>query len=142
MAENDTPLTAAGLSEILTAITDNRELMEKISQIAGPPSTAPSTDTSSTAGGIDAVLSDPALMAKLPAVIEALRPMFSDPHPQASKKEEQATTDNKTGGYGAASKRTALLCALKPYLSPKRCEAIDYIDRMSKMGDLIKNIKH
>ena len=41
---------------------------------------------------------------------------------------------------GATSRHKALLCALKPYLSPARREAADYLLRLSAVGELIKNI--
>ena len=41
---------------------------------------------------------------------------------------------------GTASHHKALLCALKPYLSPARREAAEYLLRLSAVGELIKNI--
>ena len=41
---------------------------------------------------------------------------------------------------GTSSRHKALLCALKPYLSPTRCEAADYLLRLWQMGELIKNM--
>ena len=34
-------------------------------------------------------------------------------------------------------RREALLMALKPYLSPTRCEAVDYLIRMSRISDTL-----
>lgn len=36
--------------------------------------------------------------------------------------------------------RTALLCALKPYMSPRRREAIDYIIKIDRIGDLLHTL--
>ena len=84
----------------------------------GDTPTAPPTD------GLATALATPALMSKLPEVMTAL-----------------------TSGTGAGNakkatpdKRTALLLALRPYLSPARCEAIDYITRIGKLGDMLKNL--
>ena len=41
----------------------------------------------------------------------------------------------------ANTKHEQLLCALKPYLSPSRCEAIDYILKISRMSILLKGFK-
>ena len=139
MADNDNLQNTDGLAELLASITSNKELMETISGIVGSavsqekaPSAEAATSDSPTAG-IGDVLSNPDLMAKLPEVIAVLRPMLSEGGGKSpSKKDTKAD---------AAGRRIALLCALKPYLSPRRCEAIDYIARISKMGDLIKNIK-
>lgn len=46
----------------------------------------------------------------------------------------------KGGGSASPSRREALLYALKPYLSPARCEAADYLLRLWQVGALIKNI--
>jgi hypothetical protein len=39
---------------------------------------------------------------------------------------------------GRCERREALLCALKPYLSPERCAAADYLLRLWRVGDSIK----
>ncbi len=41
-----------------------------------------------------------------------------------------------------ADSREALLCALKPYVSEGRREAIDYIIRISQVSDLMKNMQN
>ena len=38
-------------------------------------------------------------------------------------------------------RREALLLALKPYLSPERCEAVDYLVRLARVGDAIRALK-
>jgi hypothetical protein len=51
-----------------------------------------------------------------------------------------------TGGASAQGEgeareaRHSLLCALKPYLSPSRCEAVDYLLRLWQVGDTIKRL--
>lgn len=106
--------------------------------------------------GIGAVLRDPEMMAKLPAMIEMLRPMMGDlaggarsvpadaektEEAQGEKQEEAAVALSKPfGGKGKSchERRVALLCALRPYLNPRRQEAIDYILRMDQMGKLFR----
>lgn len=103
--------------------------------------------------GIGAVLQDPQMMAKLPEVMAMLRPMMgqltggaSPDHaatatdvPAAAKPTEERSLSHHSGGSGCRERRVALLCALRPYLSPRRQEAIDYILRMDKMGKLFRN---
>ena len=43
-------------------------------------------------------------------------------------------------GNAAPSHREALLCALKPYLSPTRQVAADYLLRLFAMGTVLKNM--
>ena len=52
----------------------------------------------------------------------------------------RAISGKGEGGASAASHHQALLCALKPYLSPARREAADYLLRLWQVGALIKNI--
>lgn len=42
---------------------------------------------------------------------------------------------------GGGGKHAALLCALKPYLSKNRCDAIDYILKISQMSDIISKLR-
>lgn len=42
---------------------------------------------------------------------------------------------------GGVCRHEALLCALKPYVSPSRKEAIEYIIKISKMSNLVKGLK-
>ena len=52
----------------------------------------------------------------------------------------QALSGKGGNGHAASSQRQALLCALKPYLSPARREAADYLLRLWQMGALLKNM--
>lgn len=133
MADKDSSSSLSNLSDILAGLTSNPELMEKISGIVGGASTPQDTTSSQPNANIGDVLANPDLMAKLPEVMAVLRPMLNN-QPEKASPPKNSTSD-------AAGRRIALLCALKPYLSHRRCEAIDYFTRMSKMGDLIKNIK-
>ena len=47
----------------------------------------------------------------------------------------------KGGGRSLSDKnREALLCALKPYVSEERREAIDYMIRISQISDMLKHL--
>ena len=37
--------------------------------------------------------------------------------------------------------KTALLLALKPYMSPKRCEAIDKLIMFGRIGEIMRQLK-
>lgn len=123
----DAPSTEQ-LPELLNTLLGNEELMSKLSGIVN----SSADDAPSSPGNISTALSDPALLAKLPDVIATLRPMFDN------KSNSQGAHKDS---HGAGDRRTALLCALKPYLSPKRCEAIDYIMKINRLGEVMKNIK-
>lgn len=113
--------------------------------------------------GIGKVLSDPQMMARLPEVLEMIRPLMGgaedgggaesggESSERAAEKtaeksaetasEKMQTTSRavREEGRGAHERRIALLNALRPYLSPRRREAIDYILRMDRMGKLFRN---
>ncbi len=46
-----------------------------------------------------------------------------------------------SGHRGGCQRREALLLALKPYLSPARCEAVDYFIRLARVGDAIRALQ-
>ena len=50
---------------------------------------------------------------------------------------------SKDGGGGSVKggKHAALLCALKPYLSKNRSDAIDYMLKISQMSDIISKLR-
>lgn len=135
----DNQTNSAGTNPIETLLQD-KELLSRLSNLAATlkatateaatpvsaeVSDTPTEETSPAADPLTAALSNPALMAKLPEVVAAL--------------------STATGGEGtkkaSPDKRTALLLALRPYLSKSRCEAIDYITRLGKLGDMLKNLK-
>lgn len=45
------------------------------------------------------------------------------------------------GPHRLCAKREALLLSLKPYLSPSRCEAVDYLIRLARVGDAIRALQ-
>ena len=113
--------------------------------------TAPQTGIPSLTDGLGAVLSNPELMAKLPQIMAMLRPML----------EQQPAADSTTGASPAAAqtapagpavpaiatpqkkatdRRTALLVALKPFLSDDRKNAVDAMLRISALGDVLRRL--
>ena len=126
-------------SNPIETLFSNKELLSRLTEIAKdlkttmgePPSDASDEPTKSDSDtppapptdGLVAALSDPTLMAKLPELLSLFTSGTSAP--------KKAPPD----------KQTALLLALRPYLSPARCEAIDYVTRLRHMGDVLKNLK-
>lgn len=146
---------APDLSAALNTLLSDPELMNKISGIvngtSAPPTendTAPpeADNTVSVAaaasavpppgntapGGLGGLLSNPDVMAKLPQVMATIAPMLGGEGKGELKTHSSPRHEDK---------RTALLCALKPYLSPRRCQAIDYIIKLEKIGSLLHTIK-
>ena len=129
---------------MLSGLLSNPEVMSKVRGVLSSISTpegkeeAPAAQTSAAPEGDDlssklsSVMENKELMSKLPDVMAAMGPLLSG-----------GGKGGKGGGGGKRSecdKRIALLLALKPYMSPRRCEAIDYIIRLNKLGDVVKTI--
>ena len=133
MADIPSTPSADNLSGLLASLLSNNELMEKVSSIIGTGSAEEEKkEEGRNKTDMGTMLSDPVILSKLPEVISVLRPML----------EPSAKASPPSGEHSSAvDHRTALLCALKPYLSPKRCEAIDYFTRISKLGDMVRNMK-
>lgn len=93
------------------------------------PTAVPSVD------GLSALLSNPQAMERLPQVIAAIRPLM-----MASSAEKQET-EHSSAHTDAVGCRDRLLLALKPFLSPRRCEAVDTILQISRLGAVFKEIK-
>lgn len=108
--------TGDGLSSVLDGILSNPEMMAMISSMAGKLKGSQANDAEQSA---------PDAPSALPDAVGALAPLLSGEARHTSKRE---------------SDRACLLRALKPYLSPGRSEAIDYIIKFSSIADLLKNL--
>ena len=131
MAEDIMNTPTPDISSLLGELLANKELMGKIGEIAGK--TEPQdreVQSSPQSLNIDSLLSNPDIMSKLPEVIGVIKPLISN-----------GGGEGTGGKFQDGDKRLALLMALKPYLSSKRCEAIDYIVKMSKLSQTVKSLK-
>lgn len=98
--------------------------------------------------GLGAVLSDPELLAKLPQVMAMLRPMMEQAAPPSAAPPSAAPpTDapaaaalSPVAGKQPTDNRTALLLALKPFLSEDRRNAVDAMLRISALGDVLRRL--
>ena len=86
-----------------------------------------------SADGISAVLSDPAMLEKLPQMIAVIKPMLEYAVPQQTPEKPSNTSPDAC--------RDQLLLSLKPFLSPSRCEAVDTILRIAKLGTVFQQFK-
>lgn len=147
--QNSVSSATSPLSGMLSALLSNPELMESLKaamQSTATPTSAekaPSTESAGTAvlasttpamnaDGLATVLSNPELMAKLPSIMTMLKPMMD------GKKEEKQESAHKKS---SEDYRNELLCALKPFLSPERRNAVDAMLRISQLGSVLKHIK-
>ena len=111
----------------------------------------------STGGGdlLSSLLSNPELLSKLPSIISAIKPfmeMMSAGAPTVSQTNATGGSVQTLAPPGSGSQsslshrspeadsRTALLCAMKPYLSQSRRQAVDYIVKLGRLGDILKTL--
>ena len=149
----------APMAGMLNTLLSNPELLQKIGKMVGamqasatpsqstaaqpdtPPtseSTAPTATQASASiptDGLASLLSDPSALEKLPQIIAVMKPLLGSltPSPPAetvkdAKQSPELCRDN-------------LLCALKPFLSPERRDAVDAILRISKLGTILQQLK-
>ena len=92
---------------------------------------------------LSALSSNPELLSKLPALLSAAKPvmeLFSGVGASKEQPSTQVVSTNKEGARGDSDRRAALLCAMKPYLSRERQATIDYVIKLSKLGDVLKSL--
>lgn len=97
---------------------------------AASPTPSPAVATPLTGGGgLGSLLTSPAMLSVLPTLAENVAPLLGA----------------LSGGVGSSATRphtvdrhTALLCAVKPYLSPRRQEAAETVIRLCRIWDALE----
>ncbi len=137
-----------------SAPSDNNSQSQTSQQSQIPPLQSQPSLTPNTGQGdmLSSLLSNPELLAKLPQILSIVKPLMgsmSDKQmPTQSSPLQQDNNISKptaalpimTHRSNAADSRAALLCAMKPYLGKERREAVDYIIKLSKLGDILKTL--
>ena len=140
-------------STLLGSLLSNPDLIRNISSMLGASGTsnAESTPTSpppqsqtekseAVTDGISRVLSNPEMMAKLPDVMKMLAPMMQQTQTAPEASVPAIATPSPRAGYDRRGCRNDLLLALKPFLSPERCRAIDMLLGLSRLGDALQKM--
>lgn len=128
------------LSELLQRFTQNNTATR--AEAMPPSSPSPSGDAFSS------LLSNPELISNLPRLISMAKPLLEAFMSQGSppsvsnrvQKDTSSAPKSLPAPKGHDADRAALLCAMKPYLSPTRQTAIDYIIKLSRLGDILKTL--
>ena len=121
-----------------------------------PQNEPPTNAEQKKSGGdmLSSLLSNPEIISKLPQILSMIKPIMegmsassvpaSTTPSQASAKSEspQSLPAEISSGHTHRSPdcRATLLYAMKPYLNRERQEAIDYIVKLSKLGDILKSL--
>lgn len=93
----------------------------------GPPPAQPSSGDTPLLGTL---LSNPALLSALPALMENL--------PSLTGGMNRGGSSSTVTRPHSLDRHTALLCAIKPYLSPNRREAAETVIRLCKVWDALE----
>lgn len=134
--ESDMPMNAGAPPAELNTLLDRLiSEVEGNDKPATPPSTAVTAPAPAQAPGepslLSGLLANPALLTALPTLAENIGPLLG----------------SLSGGAGTAptatrphpiDRHTALLCAVKPYLSPQRREAAETVIRLCRIWDALE----
>ena len=142
-------------STTLDALLANPTLLQSVAKLLGgtsaptqstedtPSPTAPaalaSESTAVLSDGLAQALSDPALMEKLPQMLALLKPMLENGTQPIVAEATPAIALAPSARRGQNC-RDDLLLALKPFLSKERCEAVDAILRISRLGQVLRHL--
>ena len=133
------------LAAIMSKLLDSKQ-----PQNPNPQSISENTGTSSGASDIfSALLSNPELLSKLPQILSVVKPLLESSQiftqaPQSQKEIESAPASlisvKPQQHQKQTDNRSALLYAMKPYLGHDRQQAIDYIVKLGKLGEILKSL--
>lgn len=97
--------------------------------------------SSDITGRLSSLLANKELMSMLPGILSALKPSSPPGKPEGDAVPAGALipAHHHHPKHGV-DKRNALVIALKPYLNRRRREAVDYIIRLEKLGDVFRTL--
>ncbi len=126
------------------------DILSKLGSMQNP--TTSNVEKPSGAGEsplLSSLLSNPELLSKLPELISIVSPLLSNLSPIGNAQTHTpAAPQNQAKPAGAflptqsreVQNSNALLCALKPYLKKERQDAIDYMIKLNRLGDILKTL--
>lgn len=145
--ESGAPTPSADAGALLGKLLSSPDLMKNLSSVLGASGTADPTASVSASPsaekvgeGISRVLSNPEMMAKLPDVMKMLAPMMQQGSSSGASVPAVAAASHGGGERDRRGCRNDLLVALKPFLSPERCRAIDMLLGLSRLGDALQKM--
>ena len=134
----------ASLGGILERLLDEAEgVSAPTAPTVSLPPTSPPTDAPASGGSpsfadvlsggnpVASLLANPAVLSALPTLMENLSPLLTGLKPGVGSA-PSATRPH------AIDRHTALLCALKPYLSPQRRETAETVIRLCRVWDALE----
>ena len=137
MGGSPPPADARGL---LDQILSEVEASSPSPSAAAPPPPSPPTGDLSALGGL---LSNPALLSAIPTLLGNLAPLMSGDGNSGGGSSPRSDHGGSPphslpAVRGHADRHTALLCAVKPYLSPARQESAETVIRLCRVWDSLE----
>lgn len=144
LEKNISPELFSLLGQFMQSASSNKNNSEDATAVS-PPSVS---SEQKQAGGdiLSSLLSNPEIISKLPQVLSMLKPLMDGGAvPTAAHVDSQISSNSTPTSLIKPQKkecdnRAALLYALKPYLKRERQEAIDYMVKLSRLGDILKSL--
>lgn len=141
MPPSETNGVSPSLSDAINKLMANPEIISTVASALGnmapkaeqEPPTQPSEPQPPPAEEVHTETVSASAAPDLGALVAKLAPIMSG---LGGSKGSQKSSERRE-----TDRREALLCALKPYVSEGRREAIDYIIRISQISDILKNIQ-
>ena len=117
---------------LLERLLDEAEAQSPTSSASSaPPTAAVNAPPPPPPSPLGALLSDPALLTALPSLMENLTPLLG------SLGRGVGSAPNASRPH-SIDRHTALLCAIKPYLSPRRRETAETVIRLCRIWDALE----
>ena len=125
--------------------TDGGGILEILSRLM--PKDSPTAQTAerplADSGILSSLLQSPEILGKLPELMSVISPLLgnlSTMNDNGTEAVKSLQKSPQTHQNHEAQNRAALLCALKPYLKKERRDAIDYMIKLSRLGDILKTL--
>ena len=123
-----------GIGDVLGKLMAHPEVISYVASAIGADNPMSSASADSPKSEEATVTSPPPSPSDQKAALSSLAPILSG----LSKSMESS---KRAGGHAQQDSRTALLIALKPFVSKNRCEAIDQLLQFSKLAELLKTMR-
>ena len=121
-------------------------------EIRGEAASEATEGKSDISNAIDKLLANPELINMVASAIGKSAPVINEKSAPTEEKASGApdvisaiapvlsALKGVEGHREVSDRRSCLLVALKPYLCKERCEAIDYMIKLGKISELLKNM--
>lgn len=148
MSDNNISATESNNEDKSQSDFNLSDILSKLMQQAPSENKSVPNENKGMGDIFSSLLSNPELLSKLPQLISVIGPLMSSFSQNNSTITDNALpAQNIVESTPAISKhhynsdsRAALLCAMKPYLCHDRQNAIDYIIKLSRLGELLKTL--